>query len=501
MKITHNNRDNQHYIWLGAILIIGSGLRLTRLGWQSEWNDEALSVAVSSGTINQIVTNAFQSRHPPGYYLLLHFWQAILGDSDFALRLFSALPGIAALVTMYVLGRIMFSQKTGLVAAAFTAIMPFHLYYAQEIRSYSWLFFLSTIILLCRVQIERDKRAVWWVIYGAAAVLGNYMHYLFTLIIGVTALHFLCHLWYTERNLWHRPFWLSHLLIGAASLPLIPMMLKEASGPDYWIESVSIGEFFAMPLSFTMSQFLPFGLLMVAYGLLLMLVIMTLLQFIRAGIQRDQLSEFPWVVFIFEVYWLPVLLLFVVAVVWTPLTNPRLMIIAVPGLYLLLAWGATMTRERWFIAALLAGVSLLGVIGCYNWLFNPLYQKPPAREAALWLEEQSEPDETILFAGDSGFRLFNRYTPDLAHTLVLDDDNPYRNITVIPEVIQLMGGEIVAPEQPMTGTFWLVLHLDFDIELQEDIWQQYERKYERIAVQDIGGILLYRYQALIEPEQ
>ena len=88
-------RNRREIIILLIILTAASALRLTRLGYQSEWNDEAISAMIASGTTRQILSNQFHSLHPPGYYLLLHFWQNAFGDSDFLLRLPSALMGIA----------------------------------------------------------------------------------------------------------------------------------------------------------------------------------------------------------------------------------------------------------------------------------------------------------------------------------------------------------------------------------------------------------------------
>ncbi len=126
------------------ILVMAVSLRLTRLGFQSEWTDEAISAMIASGTTEQILTNQFHSLHPPGYYLMLHFWRSLFGDSDFALRLPSAFMGIGGVVTMYFLGKLLFRVKTGLWAAAITALMPFYLFYSQEMRMYSQLFLFSS---------------------------------------------------------------------------------------------------------------------------------------------------------------------------------------------------------------------------------------------------------------------------------------------------------------------------------------------------------------------
>ncbi len=144
---------------------------------------------------------------------------------------------------------------------------------------------------------------------------------------------------------------------------------------------------------------------------------------------------------------------------------------------------------------MLMGVSLMAD---YNWLFNERFHKPPAREAAYFLQEMVSQEgtassEVIIFSNDSGFRLFNRYTPALDHRLYLDReliDNPQ----VRPEVIRLMGGEIVPPDQQLAGHFWLVLHQDFEVEEQEEIYNRFVEQYGQLAAHEMEGIRLYHFQ-------
>jgi hypothetical protein len=72
-----------------------------------------------------------------------------------------------------------------------------------------------------------------------------------------------------------------------------------------------------------------------------------------------------------------------------------------------------------------------------------------------------------------------------------NNDNPQ----VRPEVFRMMGGEIVTSNSRLTKTFWLVLHQDFDVALQEEIFQQFEQRYRQIDHHDVGGIRMYRFEA------
>ncbi len=480
-------------ILLALILILGTVIRLFRLGYQSEWNDEALSVNIAKGTVEQILTNQFHSRHPPGYYLLLHYWLNWFGDSEMILRLLSAITGIISLFVMYQLAKRLFTTQTALVATAVTAFMPFHLFYSQETRSYSFVFLFSALLMLAHVEIWQGKSNRWWFVYLLTGIAGMYTHYFFALIIGTMGLYFLVRWWQERTGPSWRAFIATHTAMVILYLPMLSWVLSEAEQGDYNEVTVELAGYLSLPLTFTVGQFLPQILIMVGFGLILFLVIITLLQSVRA--LKQTASESPWLIFSLMGYWVPVTLLYIVSIIWLPLTTPRLMITAVPGLYLFLAWGATMTKEKTFNLILVLALIVIGLIADYNWLFNPLYQRTPIEEFVALLEEQVQPDERIIYANDSGFRLFHRYAPQLDHALYYDAENPYVNTYVRPDVIRLIGGGIVTPEDRLTDTFWLVQHFDFDRELQEDIFEQFESRYQRLDEIDLGGARYYRYQA------
>jgi len=486
--IKENRRD---IIILCFILVVATILRLVRLGYQSEWNDEALSAVIAGGTTRQILTNQFHSLHPPGYYLLLHFWRSLLGDTDFVLRLPSALMGIASIVAMYFLGRLLFKSETGLWVAAITAVMPFHLYYSQEMRMYSQLFLLSTLAILCQTQVWRNKSNFWWLFYLLVSLVGLYTHYFFTLIVGTLGLYFILRRWLARTGPGWKGFFLTYLAMGILYSPILLWIGDQWSqSSGYWLQGVSLARFLSMPLAFTVGLFLDTTFLYVGYGVILVVWIIVLLQAGRSFKQAapDSLS----LALVLMTYWLPVLILFGASILLTPLTLSRLMIFAVPGLYLLLAWGTTMPREKVVNIVLTVLLMLIGLLGDYNWLFNPHYSKPPSREAAFLLQEQALPQEAIVHTNDSGFRLFWRYTPRLDHRLILEsNDNPQ----VHPEVFEMMGGQIITFDDPLTETFWLVLHQDFDAEKQEELFNRFDERYTRLVYYNLGGIRMYHYRA------
>ncbi len=131
-----------------AVTIIGAALRMWSLISQPLWLDEAFSIWVanqSPGELLQFVSNVDQ--HPPLYYMLLHSWQALLGDGEGAVRMLSVILGVATIPLFYLGGRLLVGRKPALIASLVLALSPFHIRYAQEARMYALMAFLGAAIL------------------------------------------------------------------------------------------------------------------------------------------------------------------------------------------------------------------------------------------------------------------------------------------------------------------------------------------------------------------
>jgi len=75
--------------------VLAAGLRLHNLGTRSLWEDEGWTLLLSGGSnLSDIVQTMAFDQHPPIYFAAVHYWLDLTGDSEFSLRLFSALAGI-----------------------------------------------------------------------------------------------------------------------------------------------------------------------------------------------------------------------------------------------------------------------------------------------------------------------------------------------------------------------------------------------------------------------
>lgn len=180
---------------LTLILLLWAALalRLYRLTAQSFWNDEGNSVRLSERSLALIIEGTASDIHPPLYYLLLHGWQGLLGQSMFSLRLLSVLAGLLTVTAVVALMRALGHQRpwTWLLAGLLTAVNPALIYYSQETRMYALLGLLATLstaVLLRWLAKTKGSPASpipWAVLYVLLAAAGLYTHYFFpALLVG-----------------------------------------------------------------------------------------------------------------------------------------------------------------------------------------------------------------------------------------------------------------------------------------------------------------------------
>lgn len=179
-------------VLLLVVVLLGTLLRFYRLDAQSFWNDEGNAARIAERSLDLIVEGAAGDVHPPGYYLLLHYWRAAFGQSEFALRSLSAVAGVGLIVLTYLLGRHVHSEGTGLVASSLAAISPFAVYYSQEARMYALLGALSALsilLVLRRLGSSGSTRppgtfsARFLVGYVLVNAAGLYTHYAFVFVM------------------------------------------------------------------------------------------------------------------------------------------------------------------------------------------------------------------------------------------------------------------------------------------------------------------------------
>lgn len=223
--------DSRAYRLLPLVaILLAAALRLHALDAQSLWNDEGNTLRLIQRDLPNLLRAANRDIHPPLYYVLLKAWAAFTGESEFALRAFSALIGVLSVACAYALGTALFARGVGMLAAFLTAANTFSLYYSQEARMYALLALFAAVALLCFARWLDSRRLPPLIGLALLNAAGLYTHYAYPLVMLAQGALFV--LWFAARREW-RPFGAyvaANLLTVALFLPQLPTALDQVSG-------------------------------------------------------------------------------------------------------------------------------------------------------------------------------------------------------------------------------------------------------------------------------
>lgn len=435
-------RGGSPLLWLLAVIALGGMLRFFAIGAKSLWVDEFYSLASAAGrypdmrplefdrimprapelaSIQQarpiwhIWTSHREGTHPPLYLILLRLWEDCFGDSAVALRSFSALASLVALVLFWDVARLLFEAPWALWAAAIMAFAGPQIEFAQDGRPYALLLAFGVGAMDALVRIERRGPTILRLLalgltmlamalthyfcFGALVAIGAYVLVrlrggarVWTMVaIGGMAVLYLA-LW--GPALWHqRHNTTFSFLIETAAHPKLVTLRRIDALPGrllvHWDGSLRL---FGAGFAF---------LALAGY---------------LAWRRREALLPLVWLVLTAG---------FVAALDLGRNTRHlewiRYVLLASPGLYLLIVAAA---REiSWTAGQAVAGVVAVGCLGA-AFLY---YADPNAdwRGAAQFLQAQAAPGELVVFAGSEPWLApaecigFSYYAPDARRPVVV----------------------------------------------------------------------------------
>jgi mannosyltransferase len=446
------NRAAPRTVALLLILLLATGLRFYRLDAQSFWNDEGNAARAAERTVGLILEAAEGDIHPPGYYLALHAWRAVAGESEFALRALSAFCSVLTVALTVALGRRTLGRGAGVGGALLAAVSPLAVYYAQEARMYALLGLLaaaSTHLLLSLRAAPRptSPRALAYVLTIA---VGLYTHYAFALVLLVHNALFLA--WLSVRGGrqgggWRTLARWAVLQAGALLLfaPWLPTALRAVTGWPSAGREWTLG-----PALIDVYRVLAAGITLEAsqarWGLIGAGAVLLAGAWPRQGKGRAVGALVAWLV-------LPVTLIFAF-----DLYKPaylKFLLVVLPPVHLLLAHGAQnlaaltrrllharpalagpVPRAVWAASCLLLIVSLC-VPSLHNLYFSSSYARDDYRQIAADIAEAARPGDGVILDAPNQWEVFTYYHREGAPVYPIPRSRPPRADAVAAELEQV----------------------------------------------------------------
>jgi uncharacterized membrane protein len=368
------------YVTILVIVVIGTWLRFRNLGADSIWHDEAISWLQAKGSLRDLIVLTAQDNYPPLHNLLLFVAMNVSGtDSEWVLRVPSALLGVGNIVAVYWLGVLIDGRITGLIAAAVLATSGFHIFESQEARMYALFALAATLYAAAAfffVKFPTWTRAALVACCGLAL---TYSHAFGTLnwiaiAIGITA-NILLASGLPRRAIFQWAIANTAVMVGFSPWALIILQRARTIAGHFWVPYPSL-DFVYTQLYYLMGGRLVAGALLIGAAV-------AIYSNLRASI-----VFLLWAV-------VPVGLVLIESLISTPVFLARYLIGALPAVATLGAIGIAylLNRQKWPTTVAAVVILAAAIIGNLRYLTAT---RDDWRAAAAYLRGRLQDSDCVL---------------------------------------------------------------------------------------------------------
>jgi uncharacterized membrane protein len=456
---------------LAGIFLLAVSVRLLGINSRPLWYDEAFSILFSEkgigamlvGTLTPTPTGAADI-HPLGYYSLLWGWMRVFGESLIAVRMLSVLAGAGLVVIVCLLAYELFNAKTALLAGIFSALSPFQIHYAQEIRMYVFMALWLLLATFAYLHATRSSRRIWWGLFALFAALAQYSHNLAAFYLIPLAL------WPLITRQWRtlRSVALAGLLAMLIYLPWLihlPAQFAKVS-QSYWLDKPQAYRFFTLLLVFVPNLPLPNAWILLGLFIALAVFAISIWQTIRSlGQKEAHVNAGLWMLYL---TFAPFLLLFLFSQ-WKPVYLERALLPSGAVFLIWLAWALAETRLPRPIQASVIILLLVGFgMGIYQHITYSGFPYGPYAALMANLRGSQQPGDVIIHSSKLSLLPSIYYDRSLAQSYV--GDPPGSSQDTLALSTQQVLGLIAKPSiESAAGSAQRVWFIIFDQSNQEYI--------------------------------
>lgn len=219
------------YAPLIALIVLGAAVRLSTIGLQSFWFDEAFTPVhvIHPSLIATMKTMSHTENSPPLWYFIIWVWTRLFGTGVVAMRLPSAFAGIALIAVAWGIGDELAGRRAALAAAALAAFNPLFVWYSQEARTYELYALTGGLAVLCFLRAEAKPTGRRMAAFAAAGALALLSHYFAVFLLVPMAL------WLLRRPERWRITMPAVGVIAVVGVALIPLLISQGGHGTQWI--------------------------------------------------------------------------------------------------------------------------------------------------------------------------------------------------------------------------------------------------------------------------
>jgi len=441
-------------------------VRALSIDTQGLWRDEVDALRFATAPWSEVIARFTRPGwNGPFYFLMLRGWIALVGRSAFAMRYLSTLWGVVGLALLYPLGRRLLGGEAARWSVILAAFSPYLVWYAQEVKMYTWVPALVLAALYAVDRLCRRGRWAWWIVVFVTTLLAVYSHILAALLLPVEGV------WFLLRRRWRSGERTALWLAGVASLillaifyrPLISWQLPLAfQQRETGYASRTLWEMIQILFGGWSTGITGWGQPWLAVGMATAALIGVIGLVVRRHVRR----------LIALLVWLagPLIAVWFVSL-RGPIFTDRYLIWSAPAFYFLVGVGFDQTHQtlarlgdaeatwRSMVKYLLPVALLLGVlvadgVNLYQQVVRPI--KPQFREATRHLYARRAPDALLLFQIPYNHIVVDYYAPA---TLDPWEKAPYTNWRNDDGSYQVQAGDVADQMWELTAGYeevWLI---------------------------------------------
>lgn len=406
--------------FLIALVVAALALRLFRIGVQSLWVDEMLTLLVSNPTKEGLNIWSYlkYNIHGPLHSLFVYLFHFV-SMSDGWLRLPSALAGAGAVGYFYLWIRSWLGLNLARIAAVLMVVHPLHIHYSQEVRNYSFLLLFAMIACYYFHRLIKGNRSRDWIWYVAAIALAALSNFTSAFLFAThTVIYFL------KNGLRWKPLmrWVAagliilvlispwvyrvYTFIDVTKLvtPVMPGQIDEtqrlrgkttisAAALPYAVYTLGVG-FSLGPSTRELHEDTSLVSVVRKHTIVILWVALIIGGLFVWGVREVFRRRMPWLEL--GLYLLvPIICTFVLNWQNAKAFNIRYVLLSLPPFICVIAAGVVGLRGRVQIAGY-ALVVLTLLVSTGNYYFDGKYARDDVKGAVRYIEERSATDECIL---------------------------------------------------------------------------------------------------------
>lgn len=225
---------------LPFIVAFAFWLRVYHIDFQSFWLDELYTLKEADPRISWSETLRLvlaYEQHPPPYFLLQKVALTLFGYTTFVARFVSLVGGVLGVVAIYYLGKELINRRVGIIAALFTSVNYFHIFYSQEARVYTFFFLCTVVSFYSLVRLLKEPSIKRSLYYALAALSLFYTHPFSVFVIIAQVIIIIMALLNSSQNTAVRLkyFVISCVAVFAGSIPMLKKLWSGTSIAATWI--------------------------------------------------------------------------------------------------------------------------------------------------------------------------------------------------------------------------------------------------------------------------